>query len=40
MVPPSKQFAVVHTATNAPERAITEGPAAEVLARVAHQGVA
>jgi hypothetical protein len=37
MLPPSKQFAVVHTATNAPESAIIEGPAADVLMRVAHE---
>jgi signal transduction histidine kinase len=37
MLPPSKQFAVVHTATNAPRSAIIEGPAAGVLARVAHE---
>ena len=37
MLPPSKQFAVVHTATNAPESAIIEGPAADVLVRVAHE---
>ena len=36
MLPPSKQFAVVHPAISAPERAIIEGPAADVLARVAH----
>ena len=37
MLPPLKQFAVVPPAINAPERAIIEGPAADVLARVAHE---
>jgi signal transduction histidine kinase len=37
MLPPSKQLAVVHPAINAEERAIIEGPAADVLARVAHE---
>jgi signal transduction histidine kinase len=37
MLPPSKQLAVVDTATNGPESAIIEGPAADVLARVAHE---
>jgi signal transduction histidine kinase len=37
MLPPSKQFAVVHTATNAPESAIIKGPAADLLVRVAHE---
>jgi len=37
MLPPSKQFAVAHAATNAPDSAIIEGPAADVLVRVAHE---
>jgi signal transduction histidine kinase len=37
MLPTSKQFAVVHTLTNAPESAIIDGPAVAVLARVAHE---
>jgi signal transduction histidine kinase len=37
MLLPSKQFAVVRPAINVPERAIIEGAAADVLARVAHE---